>query len=88
MFAGAPGHPLSGLDQLSRANLAPRRKIDEIEAEGAAVVRDLQAAEPWRRESSGKLPVAEPRADIVERRRRVPGLFQGAYGFRQPARRE
>jgi hypothetical protein len=55
VFAGAPGHPPSGLDQLSRANLALRRKVDEITAERAAAVRDLQAAERWAREISRRV---------------------------------
>ncbi len=76
-FAGAPGHLLSRLDQLNRANLALRRKIDDVEAERVAAVRDLQAAEQRTREVDSELLAAEHRADIAEQRL---AEFQGAYG--------
>ena len=77
MFAGAPpGHPLNGLDQLSRANLALRRKIDEIEAEGAAAVRDLQAAEPWR----GRAAASCSSLSVAPILLGDDAEFQGAHG--------
>jgi hypothetical protein len=76
-FASAPGHLLSRLDQLNRANLALRHKLEEIEAERAAAVRDLHAAEQRAQETGDELLAAEHRAGVAEQRL---AEFQGAYG--------
>jgi len=76
-FAGAPGHLLSRLDQLNRANLALRRKIEETEARRAVALRELQAAEQRAREIAEELLAAEHRADAAEQQLLE---FQGAYG--------
>lgn len=76
-FAAAPGHLLSRLDQLNRANLELRRKLEEAEANRVAAQLSLQAAEQRAREIGEELLAAEHRADAAEQRL---GEFQGAYG--------
>jgi hypothetical protein len=76
-FAGAPGHLLSRLDQLNRANLALKRKMEESEAGRAAALLELQAAEQRARANSQELLIAEHRADAAEHQLTE---FQGAYG--------
>lgn len=76
-FASAPDHLLSRLEQLNRTNLVLRHKMEEIEAERAAAVRDLQAAEQRAQETGSELLAAEHRAGVAEQRL---AEFQGAYG--------
>ena len=76
-FAGAPGHLLSRLDQLNRANLALRRKVEETEAARVAALRELAAAEQRTQEIGNDMVAVERRADIAEQRL---AEFQGAYG--------
>ena len=74
---GVPEHLLSRLDQLNRANLALRRKIEEIEAGRVVAVRELQESVQRAQEIGEELLAAEHRADIAQRRL---AEFQGAYG--------
>jgi hypothetical protein len=76
-FAVAPGHLLSRLDQLNRANLELQRKIEEAEAERLAAVQSRRAAEQRAREAAEELRAAEHRADAAEHQLTD---FQGAYG--------
>lgn len=75
--AGTPGHLLSRLDQLNRANLALRRKAEEADASRAAALRSLQQAEHRVREMDDELRAAEHRAAMAEQRL---AELQGAYG--------
>lgn len=76
-FAGAPDHVLSRLDQLNRANLALRRKVEEAEASRIAALRNLQAVERRAQETAEELLATEHRAEAAEHRL---AEFQGAYG--------
>jgi len=72
-----PAHLLSRLDQLNRSNLALRRKIEEIDADRAAALRELQESALRAQEIGEELHAAEHRADIAQQRL---AEFQGAYG--------
>jgi septal ring factor EnvC (AmiA/AmiB activator) len=76
-FANAPGHLLSRLDQLNRANLELQRKIEEADADRLTALQSLKAAEQRTREIAEELLATEHRADAAERQL---AEFQGAYG--------
>lgn len=76
-LGNAPGHLLSRLDQLHRANLALRRKAEEADAGRVAALRDLQDARQRAQDLEAELLAAERRAAIAEQRLVE---FQGAYG--------
>lgn len=73
----APGHLLSRLDQLNRANLELRCKVEEAEANRVAAQLARQVAEQRTREIGEELLAVEHRADVAEQRL---SEFQGAYG--------
>lgn len=74
---GVPSHLLARLDQLNRANLALRRRIEESEADRLAALREQQDSEQRAQEIGEELLAAEHRADIAQQRL---AEFQGAYG--------
>jgi chromosome segregation ATPase len=76
-FASAPGHLLSRLDQLNRANLELRRRIEKADGDRLAALQSLEAAERRAREIDEELRAAERRADAAEEQLVT---FQGAYG--------
>jgi chromosome segregation ATPase len=75
--ADAPGHLLSRLDQLNRANLALRRKLEEAEVGRAAALKSLQQAEERTRRVGEELLDVEHRAAIAEQQLTE---IRGAYG--------